>query len=783
MRRALLALLLGARLAAAHAPHDVIHCVALSPDFERDRTVFAAAGLTDHEIFLRSTDGGRTWDEYGLPMLQAMVMQIVLSPDFATDRTLFAVTARAGVWRSQDGGEHFTPVNTGLPQKPVLKLAISPGFAQDGTLLAASQAGLFRSVDAGASWTACAEGLREAVFAAVAFAPEGGVAYAAGSVLHASPDGGATWKPVQDLPSRALDITVRRALGDDDDGGTPGRVLAIGLRAGGVLVSADGGATLHPRNDAFPESAVNGVAFSADGALFAVTASGNCLRADALRAPWTHVEQGFEPLTPQTEDHFAGVAVSPAFARDRTVWVAAYEGLFHSEDAGALWRQCDIYNQRIGRRAIFSPDYKNDRTLLIANYGGGPLAYVDGVPQPRASGVDSLYLSVLAATPDYANDATLFCSYVGTYRSRDRGLTWTRLKTPFSIGRSLAFSPGFAQDHTLWMGTNAEGLWRSPDAGETWVRADGGLPAEAGCASLAASPLGDGTLWLATSDHGVFVTHDGGAHWAASNEGLPNLRMRTLRVSPNLQVDNTLFLGAQGAGVFISRDAGTTWSAINQGLPTDVPLIVESIAISPAFGVDGAVFVALLDDGVFRSSDAGATWTACSAGLPRTVCRALDVSPDFLDDYSLLLTTHAWSFISRDAGTTWERLPGLIRVDERHPTVETSGGWYPRAAPGWNSAGYAFCETPGCWTRYAFEGRSVAWIGARGPDLGAADVLIDGEPAATVDLGSPVLQPGARLFERDFGGVGWHVIEIRSAGAPEGRDARRVITDGFEVRF
>ena len=783
MKRALLAALLLAALsagAAAHAPHDVIHCVALSPDFEHDHTVFAAAGLTDHEIFLRSTDGGRTWEEYGLPMLPMLVTQLSLSPNFTLDHTLFAVTARGGVWRSTDRGDSFEAVNTGLPDKPVLKLAVSPAFARDRKLLAATQDGLFRSTDAGATWTACAGELRDQAFGAVAFAPGGDLAFAAGAILHASDDGGATWKPVRELPSRARDIALRPALGDDD---APGRVLAIALREGGVLTSADGGATLSAPSADFPASVVNSVAFTADGALFAVTASGDCLRADSLTAPWVKVEKGFEVRTPQTRDHFANVAVSPAFARDRSVWVAAYEGLFHSEDAGEQWHQCDIYNQRIGRRAVFSPDYAHDRTLFMANYGGGPLAFVDGVPQPRANGVDSLYLSVLACSPDYAHDATLVCAYVGTYRSTDRGLSWTKLVTPFSIGRSLAFSPHFAKDRTWWEGTNGEGLWRTRDAGETWERSDEGLPPDAGCASLLASPAADGTLWLATSEHGFFVTHDGGAHWTASNGGLSDTRMRTVRASPDVLTDNTLFLGGMGAGVFVSRDAGATWTASNSGLPQDVPLIVESFAISPDFANDRTLFVALLDDGVFVSHDAGATWTRSSAGLPRTISRALEISPDFANDHTLLLSTHAWTWTSHDAGATWQRLPGLIRVDDRHPSIERSGGWHETKAPGWNSAGYIFSETPGCSLRMGFQGKSVTWIGARGPDLGLAEVFIDGDSAGTLDLGAPLPEADARIFSRDFGGVGWHTIEIRNAGPKEGSDKRRVISDGFEVTF
>ncbi|MDI7275561.1 MAG: hypothetical protein QME94_06250, partial [Anaerolineae bacterium] len=138
-----------------------------SPAFARDRTLFAVAA--GH--ILRSTDGGASWVELGgLPSMAGWSIpsyHLAISPDFERDRTLF-VGGHAGeqmgfgVWRSQDAGETWQPAWHGLEHLRVEKLAISPRFAEDQTLLAYCSydlfwrdergQSLFRSENAGVAW-------------------------------------------------------------------------------------------------------------------------------------------------------------------------------------------------------------------------------------------------------------------------------------------------------------------------------------------------------------------------------------------------------------------------------------------------------------------------------------------------------------------------------------------------------------------------------------------------------------------------------------------------------
>jgi len=99
----------------------------------------------------RTEDAGRTWvlSPLNLPPEDNWVRSLVFSPDFASDRTVFAGTDN-GLFRSRDAGATWTPIGVG---RPLSAVAVSPAFAEDQTLLAATADGdLSISRDGGQSW-------------------------------------------------------------------------------------------------------------------------------------------------------------------------------------------------------------------------------------------------------------------------------------------------------------------------------------------------------------------------------------------------------------------------------------------------------------------------------------------------------------------------------------------------------------------------------------------------------------------------------------------------------
>jgi photosystem II stability/assembly factor-like uncharacterized protein len=126
------------------------------------------------------------------------------------------------------------------------------------------------------------------------------------------------------------------------------------------------------------------------------------------------------------------------------------------------------------------------------------------------------------------------------------------------------------------------GVYRSDDAGESWIDIAAGLPSDFGfpVALDPADPDSAYVIPVATADRVtpggrvlVWETRDAGSTWTARGDGLPqrDAYLQILRQAfdrtgegPGLE----LYFGATSGEIFGSRDAGRSWSAVASRLPT-----------------------------------------------------------------------------------------------------------------------------------------------------------------------------------------------------------------------
>ena len=111
------------------------------------------------------------------------------------------------------------------------------------------------------------------------------------------------------------------------------------------------------------------------------------------------------------------------------------------------------------------------------------------------------------------------------------------------------------QAHRLYVGTIGEGLWRSRDGGETFVRAMDGMFVECHVRALAVHPREPGRLYLGC-EQGLFRSEDGAGNWARVDSPLNGLQVWSLLLLPH---DPAVILaGTCPARLFRSADGGRT---------------------------------------------------------------------------------------------------------------------------------------------------------------------------------------------------------------------------------
>ena len=171
---------------------------------------------------------------------------------------------------------------------------------------------------------------------------------------------------------------------------------------------------------------------------------------------------------------------------------------------------------------------------------------------------------------------------------------------------------------TMWVGSAGGGVWKTTDAGASWLPLNDYLPILAvGC--MAMDPADPDVIYVGTGENGYFDTAQGSS----------NLAVMT------------------GAGVFKSTDGGTSFSQLAS---TAGWLSVSRLAIDPN---DGQTLLAGTPEGIFRSTDGGTSWTMTSS-LP-----AMDV--DFHPSLSsrAVAGTDDVALWSGDGGLTWQTATGL----------------------------------------------------------------------------------------------------------------------------
>jgi YVTN family beta-propeller protein len=303
----------------------------------------------------------------------------------------------------------------------VQAIAASPAFAADQTLFAGTQAGLYRSLDAGQHWVALGPGADSAV-------------------------------KIMPSPAYPSDHTLFVLM---ETTGPPGRR---------VLRSTDAGATWQTiwESPAVQDLAVS-PNFALDRTLFLAGApfgQGQVYRSTDGGDSWLPTAG-----QPANLDAYL-LAISPTYAVDRTLFVAGYGPMHRSTDGGASW-------QRLGAAGpnyslAISPRFAVDRTLWavyreieasVTQPEAGAIRSTDGGATWRnvTAGLDGNYnQNYRSLAPEPAGEA-VYLALAGpqwdprfpprVYRSDNRGQRWAPQELlPGGAAPSQVLAPGALPD-------------------------------------------------------------------------------------------------------------------------------------------------------------------------------------------------------------------------------------------------------------------------------------------------------------------------------------------------
>ncbi len=300
------------------------------------------------------------------------------------------------------------------------------------------------------------------------------------------------------------------------------------------------------------------------------------------------------------------LATSPSFEQDGICFAARGSGLYRSEDGGQTWRPAyESMNLRapLPTMAVaISPDFASDRTVF-AGVPGGILRSFDGgekwdvvqLPSPPP------VMSTLVVSPNYARDGILLAGTVedGVFSSSNRGGHWVAWNFGLLDLNTICMdiSSDYAADETLYVGTDS-GIFRSTNGGRAWREVDFDLEL-APVLSLALSPAysQDGILFAGTESQGLYRSDDKGQNWIRLGQDVVSDAVNGILISPDFP-DKADVLVMLSETLLLSHDGGNTWS--ERGSSAQFGESLSCVAAPQGLAPDAPLLVGLVDGRVLR---------------------------------------------------------------------------------------------------------------------------------------------------------------------------------------
>ena len=484
--------------------------------------------------------------------------------------------------------------------------------------------GVYKSTDNGLNWVAANSGI-ELTEVHDLIASGGNLLAATSSKSFICPgannvfkstDNGGTWSPTSGLSAQIVNSFAIK--------GSFVYAVFANLSASGVFRSSDNGDTW--QSVASPIDKGDKI-FVSDNAI--LVASDNFIwRSLSDGASWTLVEQ------------FALTGIS-SFARAGTkLFATGTTVIWTSLDNGGSWTFSPFSDGAFSLSSNGSTIYLGSGSKVFKSTDTGG-TWIDVSTGLGHGGIRALLFdgsNLFAGTPGDS---------AGIYRSTNGGTSWDPAAAGLPIGsnlRSMIFFGGY-----VFAGTEADGIYRSSDHGDTWAKTDINNTLLAHGLVLTFCAKGDALF--AGAANGIYRSTDGGATFSRVINGFPannGVAALALTVSSGniiAGVDVSLSPTSALDAIFYSSDDGDNWHRAN--LPSDVTFVPAVASDGSSLAYAGVFTQSSSTTGLYKSTDAGITWDS------RTFALNADLNRMAANGSNVLGSTLFGAFYSFDFGESW----------------------------------------------------------------------------------------------------------------------------------
>lgn len=562
----------------------------------------------------RSADGGMTWEPRNgagtntlkLSHVNALAIHpanssLILAggPDYCED----GYALDGGLYRSIDAGLNWTKVNSGAVTDLIADHAHAGTFYAAIGLWGQSQSGIYKSTDQGANWTRLVTGLPSAsqlYRIRLAQAPNDAqtlyaLVYRSNYQTHLfkSTDAGATWTTQHTNACEgqcSYDLCL--AVSPND----PNRLLLGSIRH---AVSTNGGQSLQYQTSTWGSSQTvhqdthvlvyhptdpNHYWAGTDGGLWETNNNGGTF---INRNGNLNITQFYDIATHPTDPTivFGGAQDNSSSGTfNQQVWdvtVVTGDGFMNVVDP--------LEPQKVYQTSY---PYGSLPSILRSNSGGQPGTFSWLPTTGLTAGEPYPWVTPLAITANAAGTETyLFVGSNRVYISGSDGNSYTPLSATALAPSSLSVICPVPHQNTIrvFAGNEAGGIFRCDDAlapSPSWTEITGTYPG-AKVTDIAVDHENTDRVFVTRGgfgQHKLYRSENGGGTWTAVGDLLPDVPANAVAIDP--LVSTKVYVGTD-VGVFVSEDNGSQVVAMMDGFPLGTVVTDLEIHANPHVLVAG----------------------------------------------------------------------------------------------------------------------------------------------------------------------------------------------------